>query len=55
MQSMNPANTSRYDVAANQAIDLQSGMVFAVPIAKEHAMDDKLVGDAINTAIRESV
>ncbi|KAF9301041.1 hypothetical protein BGZ74_007216 [Mortierella antarctica] len=42
-------------IAANHAIDLQSGMVFAVPIAKEHAMDDKLVGDAINTAIRESV
>ncbi|KAG0340028.1 hypothetical protein BG000_000820 [Podila horticola] len=42
-------------IAANQAVDLQSGMVFAVPIAKEHAMDDKLVGDAINTAIRESV
>ncbi|KAG0034003.1 hypothetical protein BGZ81_006515 [Podila clonocystis] len=42
-------------IAANHAIDLQSGMVFAVPIAKEHAMDDKLVGDAISTAIRESV
>ncbi|KAG0038209.1 hypothetical protein BGZ82_000780 [Podila clonocystis] len=42
-------------IAANHAIDLQSGMVFAVPIAKEHAMDEKLVGDAINTAIRESV
>ncbi|KAF9215422.1 hypothetical protein BGZ59_001423 [Podila verticillata] len=42
-------------IAANHAIDLQSGIVFAVPIAKEHAMDDKVVSDAIDTAIRESV
>lgn len=55
MHAVKLTDTTRYFVAANHAIDLQSGMVFAVPIAKEHAMDDKLIGDAINTAIRESV
>ncbi|KAF9424158.1 hypothetical protein BGZ94_008076 [Podila epigama] len=42
-------------IAANKSIGLQSGIVLAVPIPKEFAMDDKVVGDAINTAVRESV
>ncbi|KAG0337627.1 hypothetical protein BG004_007567 [Podila humilis] len=42
-------------VAANHALDLQSGIVFAVPIPEAHAMDEKTVGEAIGTAIRESV
>ncbi|OAQ24895.1 Indigoidine synthase A family protein [Linnemannia elongata AG-77] len=41
-------------IAANHAIDLQSGIVIGVPIAKEDAMDDILVGEAINVAVKES-
>ena len=41
-------------IAANQAIDLQSGIVFGVPIAEIDAMDDRLVGEAIDLAVRES-
>ncbi|KAK3809776.1 MAG: Indigoidine synthase A like protein-domain-containing protein [Linnemannia elongata] len=42
-------------IAANHAIDLQSGIVIGVPIAKEDAMDDILVGEAINIAVKESI
>ncbi|KAF9095373.1 hypothetical protein BGX23_000599 [Mortierella sp. AD031] len=42
-------------IAANQAVDLQSGIVFGVPIAEEDAMDDALVGEAINVAVKESI
>ncbi|KAF9906315.1 hypothetical protein EC991_000803 [Linnemannia zychae] len=42
-------------IAANHAVDLQSGIVIGVPIAKEDAMDDALVGEAIDIAIKESI
>jgi pseudouridine-5'-phosphate glycosidase len=42
-------------LAANHAVDLQSGIVIGVPIAKEDAMDDALVGEAINVAVKESM
>ncbi|KAF9134019.1 hypothetical protein BGW39_008363 [Mortierella sp. 14UC] len=42
-------------IAANHAVDLQSGIVIGVPIAKEDAMDDALVGEAINVAVKESI
>ncbi|KAF8941739.1 hypothetical protein BGZ47_007239 [Haplosporangium gracile] len=42
-------------IAANHAVDLQSGIVIGVPIAKEDAMDDILVGEAINVAVKESI
>ncbi|KAI7819781.1 pseudouridine 5'-phosphate glycosidase [Gamsiella multidivaricata] len=41
-------------IAANHAMDLQSGIVIGVPIPESDAMDDALVGEAINTAIKES-
>ncbi|KAG0208255.1 hypothetical protein BGX28_000720 [Mortierella sp. GBA30] len=41
-------------IAANQAVDLQSGIVFGVPIAEEDAMDERIVGEAIDTAVKES-
>ncbi|KAF9932996.1 hypothetical protein FBU30_006820 [Linnemannia zychae] len=40
-------------IAANQAIDLQSGIVIGVPISEEDAMDDDLVGEAIDIAVKE--
>ncbi|KAK3845231.1 MAG: indigoidine synthase A-like protein [Linnemannia gamsii] len=42
-------------IAANHAVNLQSGIVIGVPIAKEDAMDDALVGEAINVAVKESI
>ncbi|KAG0005717.1 hypothetical protein BGZ80_009623 [Entomortierella chlamydospora] len=41
-------------IAANHAVDLQSGIVFAVPIPEADAMNDTLVGEAIDLAIKES-
>ncbi|KAI1315821.1 hypothetical protein EDD11_000316 [Mortierella claussenii] len=41
-------------IAANHSIDLQSGIVVAVPIPEADAMDDALVGDAINMAVKEA-
>ncbi|GJJ76620.1 pseudouridylate synthase / pseudouridine kinase [Entomortierella parvispora] len=41
-------------IAANHSIDLQSGIVIGVPIAEIDAMDDRLVGEAIDLAVRES-
>ncbi|KAF9355283.1 hypothetical protein BGX34_010557 [Mortierella sp. NVP85] len=42
-------------IAANHAIDLQSGIVIGVPIPEADAMDDDLVGAAIDTAVKESI
>jgi len=42
-------------LAANHAIDLQSGIVIGVPIPEADAMDDDLVGAAIDTAVKESM
>jgi len=42
-------------LAANHAIELQSGIVIGVPIPEEDAMDDALVGEAINVAVQESM
>ncbi|KAK3819735.1 MAG: indigoidine synthase A-like protein [Benniella sp.] len=42
-------------IAANHAIDLQSGIVIGVPIPEADAMDDNLVGAAIDTAVKESI
>ncbi|KAG0043137.1 hypothetical protein BGZ83_011786 [Gryganskiella cystojenkinii] len=41
-------------IAANLSINLQSGIVIGVPIAEEDAMDDRLVGEAIDLAVKES-
>ncbi|KAF9906763.1 hypothetical protein BX616_000626 [Lobosporangium transversale] len=41
-------------IAANHAIDLQSGIVFGVPIPEVDAMDDALVGKAIDIAVKEA-
>ncbi|KAF9173106.1 hypothetical protein BGX20_004092 [Mortierella sp. AD010] len=41
-------------IAANHAVDLQSGIVIAVPIPEADAMNDTLVGEAIDLAIKES-
>ncbi|KAG0006460.1 hypothetical protein BGZ65_007739, partial [Modicella reniformis] len=41
-------------IAANHAADLQSGIVIGVPIPETDAMDDALVGAAIDTAVKES-
>ncbi|KAF9349717.1 hypothetical protein BGX26_012037 [Mortierella sp. AD094] len=41
-------------IAANHAVDLQSGIVIAVPIPEADAMNDMLVGEAIDVAIKES-
>ncbi|KAF9948602.1 hypothetical protein BGZ70_002146 [Mortierella alpina] len=41
-------------IAANHAVNLQSGIVFGVPIAEADAMDERLVGEAIDLAVKES-
>jgi pseudouridine-5'-phosphate glycosidase len=42
-------------LAANHAIDLQSGIVIGVPISEADAMDEALVGAAIDQAVKESM
>ncbi|KAG0263601.1 hypothetical protein BG011_008545 [Mortierella polycephala] len=42
-------------IAANQELDLQSGIVFSVPIPEDEAMDDALVDEAIDIAVKESI
>ncbi|KAF9432682.1 hypothetical protein BGZ76_010455 [Entomortierella beljakovae] len=42
-------------IASNQAVHLQSGIVIGVPIPESDAMDDKLVDEAINLAVEESI
>jgi pseudouridine-5'-phosphate glycosidase len=39
---------------ANQEMELQNGMVFAVPIPAEHAADGRNIAKAIGTAIKEA-
>ncbi|KAG0301161.1 hypothetical protein BGZ98_008584 [Dissophora globulifera] len=41
-------------IAANQAVDLQSGIIIGVPIPEADAMDDDIVGEAINVAVKEA-
>ncbi|KAF9287508.1 hypothetical protein BGZ68_001714 [Mortierella alpina] len=42
-------------IAANHAVNLHSGIVFGVPIAEADAMDERLVGEAIDLAVKESL
>lgn len=39
---------------ANQELQLQNGMVFAVPIPDEHAADGSRISAAIEDAIKEA-
>ncbi|CAO3661147.1 unnamed protein product [Umbelopsis ramanniana] len=41
-------------IHANQEMQLQNGMVFAVPIPTEHAADSRDIAKAIETAIKEA-
>ncbi|KAH8550206.1 indigoidine synthase A family protein [Umbelopsis sp. PMI_123] len=41
-------------IHANQEMELQNGMVFAVPIPAEHAADGRNIAKAIGTAIKEA-
>ncbi|KAF9579112.1 hypothetical protein BGW38_004773 [Lunasporangiospora selenospora] len=41
-------------IAANHELDLQSGIIFGVPIPEKDAMDTARVGEAIETAVKEA-
>lgn len=41
-------------VVANHELQMNSGVVFAVPIPKESAADTKSIQEAIDTAITEA-
>ncbi|KAI8596399.1 putative enzyme, partial [Dissophora ornata] len=54
MLNIETPNEAAELIAANHAVDLQSGIVIAVPISEADAMSDSVVGEAIDIAVKEA-